>query len=650
MHAVPILVLPNQPPTHLPAPALSPGIVMAELRPVISEEYSEEKTEPFSQSEFDARLQSIRGEEINPLVNSSVPLDHLVVPPDKGIRILVRPLTRSRSVSPGNQDNCEWLALRAEIAEQDQPHHKVLAVTQTSRDIKFSVRIPGERLEGDHPRPPLWCELYYDPASDNQILLNRSEVPISLSGVSYLPAASPGIEYTVNPGTTKALVPGTWRIKVNETEVLDFRILEKRPAMLRLPSSSSSDGPFLSEMVNSSGKRSFIADADDAAGPEKKLRVTDASGEGDDGVIMFLRPESDPLVFPLPTANKGKEIVQANGHPLLDMRRDQSVDIPGGCELDQYQITKREPIASTALSSVFRADHPSVHDGIITVKVLKTRPPAPATGALAKPPQDNERNVIRQADIWLREFQSHDDLQHDSIVRLYGGDARYLSLYMEHIDAKDLSAKGVWRHEETDIFQGDRSDALQILRDIAGALHYIHGRNLVHNDIKPANILFSRERGAVLCDFGLSTPIGSSATTGGTPYYVPPEFVGRKLRGAPSDVWALGITMLYVLRKIPFPDARGRQQHPRRLYWMIADLNRPPAYHHHHHHRPGQPYPSAASQMQQWLSEVTDARNKLNTHDRLERLVAEMLTPHPSQRVTMRQIMKELFSDQLAER
>lgn len=624
---------------------------MVEHRPVISEGYSEEKTEPFSQSEFDARIQSIRGEEIDPSVNSSVPLDHLVVPPDKGIRILVRPLTRSRSVSPGNQDNCQWLALRAEIAEQDQPHHKVLAVTQTWRDIKFSVRIPGERLEGDHPRPPLWCELYYDPASDNQILLNRSEVPISLSRVSYSPDASPDIEYAVNPGTTKALVPGTWRIRVNETEVLDFRILEKRPAMLKLPSSSSSDGPLLSQMVNSSGKRSFTADADDDdSGPEKKLRATDASSsKSDDGVIMFLRPESDPLVFPLPTANKGKEVVRANGHPLLDMRRDQSVEIPGGCELDQYQITKREPIASTALSDVFKADHSNVHDGIITVKVLKTRPPAPASGAVAKPPQDNERNVIRQADIWLREFQSHDDLQHDSIVRLYGGDARYLSLYMEHIDAKDLSAKGVWRNSETDVFQGDREDAIQILRDIAGALHYIHGRNLVHNDIKPANILFSRERGAVLCDFGLSTPAGSSASTGGTPYYVPPEFLGRKLRGAPSDVWALGITMLYVLRKIPFPDARGRREHPRRLYWMIADLNRPPAYH-HHHHRPGQAYQSAASQMQQWLGEVNDARSRLNQNDRLERLIADMLTPHPNQRITMRQIMKELFTEQIAER
>ena len=72
-------------------------------------EYVEEKTEPFSQSEIEARRlqKNVRLDEIHAGLSSSVPLDTLVVPPDKDIRILVRPLTRSRSVSPGSQDNCE---------------------------------------------------------------------------------------------------------------------------------------------------------------------------------------------------------------------------------------------------------------------------------------------------------------------------------------------------------------------------------------------------------------------------------------------------------------------------------------------------------------------------------------------------------------
>ncbi|KAF6814851.1 hypothetical protein CSOJ01_03862 [Colletotrichum sojae] len=632
---------------------------MGDRRAVPSEAPSEEKTEPFSQSEIDARLRSIRVDEPFDLPQAdAVPLDKLRVEDHhhrQGIRILVRPLTRSRSVSPGNFYNCQWLALRAEVASEQEPQHKVLAVTQTSRDIKFSVRIPPERPEDGAPRPPLWCELYYDPASDNQILLNRSDVPISLARISDSPAS--GSSWTVNPGTPKALSPGTWRINVRDVAVLDFRVLEKRPAFFRQDDpdvKEEAEAGAGADALNASGKRSFVMEDDERT--DKKPRTADDDAlvkkeDREDGVIMFLRPKATPLVFPLPTEAKGRELATASGHALLDMRQEETVVIPGGCEIDEYTVTKRDQIASTALSSVFTAEHSNVPDGIVTVKVLKTRSTNPASaaaaGAASKAAQDNnERNVIRQADMWLREYQSQDDLRHDSIVRLYGGDARHLSLYMEHVDAKDLSAKGVWRSAVDHGFLGGRADALAILRDVAGALHYLHSKSLVHNDIKPANILYSSSRGAVLCDFGLSTHAGGPVTTGGTPYYIPPEFIGRKLRGPPSDVWALGVTMLYVLGKIPFPDARSRKGPrvpggDRPLYWMIADVNRPPPPPPAGHQR--QPPCSAVDMMYIWLSEVAQARDKLYPRDRLERLVSDMLIPAPGQRITMARVMRELY-------
>ncbi|KAK1752649.1 kinase-like domain-containing protein [Echria macrotheca] len=598
-------------------------------------EVSEEKTEPFSQSEIEARLQDARRGHFSDETGGAVSLDDLVVPPNEDIRILMRPLTRDRSVSPGNQEVCRWLALHAEVADKEQSEHKVLAVTQTPRDISFSVRIPGERCDDAVPRPPLWCELYYDPASDNQILVNRSHVPFTLSKVSQTPAGRPGEEYDVNPAFSKALVPGTWRIKVNECEVLDFRILEKRPARLRTLSSTSTSTSTsdVSDMVNSAGKRSFIADDENPVSPGKRLRPSDSAAK-DDGVIMFLPPKANPLVFPLPTAEKGKEVVISNGHPLLDMQPDDTVAIPGGCELDEYTITKRDPIASSSLSSVFTANHSDVPGNVIVVKVLKTRTPATTNNeALAA------RNVIHQADIWLRELQYQENLQHKSIVRLYGGDARYLSLYMEHVDARDLAARGTWRIGG-DQFAGDRADALRILRDIASALHYIHARGLVHNDIKPGNILYSRERGAVLCDLGLSTYAKNAPSTGGTPWYVPPEYIAVKQRGPASDVWALGVTMLYVLGKTPFPDARGNRAHPKHLHWLISKV--------HQHQRGGGPSDAAAS-MRQWLSEVNMMRTNLNLQDRLERLVHDMLAPNPNIRITTKEIVQR-FGEQITER
>jgi serine/threonine protein kinase len=121
-------------------------------------------------------------------------------------------------------------------------------------------------------------------------------------------------------------------------------------------------------------------------------------------------------------------------------------------------------------------------------------------------------------------------------------------------------------------------------------------------------------------------------SAGGTPWYVPPEFVGLKQRGYPSDVWALGVTMLYVMGKISWPDARAHRAHPRHLHWMIAELNS----------RAKVEQATAVSRMRQWLNEVNNARSGLDTHDKLERLVHGMLSPNPKDRVTTKDIINQL--------
>ena len=578
-----------------------------------------------------------------PLDEEHVPLDNLQLEEHhhrQNIRLLVRPLTKlhnARSVSPDGNDNCQWLALRAEVASADQPECKVLAVTQTAKDIKFSVRIPAV-TEEESTRPPLWCELYYDPASDKVVFLNKSDVPITLERALQTPLASPPAEdgRSINPGLAKALKPGTWRIRVGQTAVLDFRVLEKRPVTIYQPFPAHvEEGPSEASgqmSIGSSVKRSLTPDDD---GKRVRRRTSDAVHDINDGAIMFFRPGadgSDSLVFPLPHGRQSKELASTNSHPLLDSIEGETVAVSGVCELDEYHLTKKDPIASTALSAVYTANYSRVPEDIVTVKVLKTRVANPGDK-----PYVHERNVIRQADMWLRECQSQEDLQHGSIVKYYGGDARFLSLYMEHVDAQDLTAVPRWRNQGSDGFEGTRDDGVRILRDIGEALSYLHGRHLVHNDIKPANILYSPDRGAVLCDFGLSTPAAKAPSGGGTPYYVPPEFIQRKLRGPASDVWALGVTMLYVLGKISFPDSRARRRHAKPLYWQIAGINNPNIPHKQYGN--GQP---AVNQMRDWLMEVFNARDTLNCEDLLQRLVYDMLTPNPQHRISMASVVQEL--------
>ncbi|KAL2159355.1 hypothetical protein VTH06DRAFT_2358 [Thermothelomyces fergusii] len=583
-----------------------------------SSEPSEERTEPFSQTEILARLQRSRMEQLD-AINSAVPLDKLVVPLDDDIRILMRPLARDRTVRENR--NVVPLSLPAET-EEDETTQQVLAVRQTERDVNFTVSIP------DYRNPDRWlvCILFYDPSSDNQILVNRSNVPFTLSRISHEPEEARGMRYEVNPEFQKSLSPGTWRITMDGTDLLDFRLLERRPVRLRAASaapcdSSSSGSGSGSDVVNSSGKRSFVPGEDDPASPEKKRRPTDAAGDKkEDSVIMFV-----------PAGAKGKELTGATGHPLLDLQPNQTIEVPRGTGLVGYTLTKKDLIASTSLSSVFTAEYSRAPGRYVVAKVLKTTLPAGANaneGALAK-------TVIRQAQTWLRELETQEKVKHKNIVQIYGGDARFLSLYMEPVEGKDLSSRGVWRTQGTDLFAGDRSDALRILKDTSSGLHYLHSLHLEHNDIKPGNILYSRERGAVVCDMGLSSEKGAS-TGGGTPWYVPPEYIGLRQRGPPSDVWALGVVMLYVMRKIPWPDIRGDRRHPRHLYWTIA---------HVHEKRPNLQV-AAVSQMRRWLSEVNAVRGGLDLNDKLERLVHGMLAPNPRERLTMKDIVNQLFADQ----
>jgi Protein kinase domain len=102
--------------------------------------------------------------------------------------------------------------------------------------------------------------------------------------------------------------------------------------------------------------------------------------------------------------------------------------------------------------------------------------------------------------------------------------------------------------------------AAGLLAQVASALDAAHGRDLVHRDVKPANVLVTAADHCYLTDFGLVEDLG--ATTGatrsaevlGTLDYLAPERIRGGATGPWTDVYALGCVLFFTLTsQVPFP-------------------------------------------------------------------------------------------------
>ncbi|XP_076896364.1 mitogen-activated protein kinase kinase kinase 18-like [Bidens hawaiensis] len=80
-------------------------------------------------------------------------------------------------------------------------------------------------------------------------------------------------------------------------------------------------------------------------------------------------------------------------------------------------------------------------------------------------------------------------------------------------------------------------------RQIIQGLVYIHSNNIVHCDIKGANILVN-ENGVKLADFGCAKWVNEHVPVRGTPMFMAPEVARGEEQGFPADIWALGCTVI----------------------------------------------------------------------------------------------------------
>ncbi|MDX1522957.1 MAG: serine/threonine-protein kinase [Anaerolineae bacterium] len=184
---------------------------------------------------------------------------------------------------------------------------------------------------------------------------------------------------------------------------------------------------------------------------------------------------------------------------------------------------------------------------------------------------DNEEILAR----FEREARTASHLDHPNIVPVFDAgqiDGRaYMA--MKFVQGEPLAVRLKTKGSL------DELTALDIVLQVAHGLHYAHLEGVVHRDVKPSNVLVTKDNAAFLTDFGVAQALDAPSLTQaghivGTPAYMAPEqALSSKAVDGRSDLYSLGI-MLYrmVTGRLPF---RGTT--PELLHAHVYETPPPPS-------------------------------------------------------------------------
>ncbi len=142
-------------------------------------------------------------------------------------------------------------------------------------------------------------------------------------------------------------------------------------------------------------------------------------------------------------------------------------------------------------------------------------------------------------------------INHPNVVRVYSTGSAHGMFYiaMELVDTGSLESLMEQRGRL------EEAEVLKIGIQIAEGLQAASRAGLIHRDIKPGNILFTKDRQAKIVDFGLALQSNQAHTPNGeiwgTPFYIAPEALAFQPEDLRSDMYALGSTLWHALTGAP---------------------------------------------------------------------------------------------------
>jgi eukaryotic-like serine/threonine-protein kinase len=200
--------------------------------------------------------------------------------------------------------------------------------------------------------------------------------------------------------------------------------------------------------------------------------------------------------------------------------------------IGRYALKSR--IGEGGLGTVYAAQDPLL-SRLIAIKTLSLNIP---------PEQRDTFNTL-----FFNEARAAAGLSHPNIVTVFDAgisdDNAYIAMeLLSGLDLRQLRAEG-WRPTST--------QAALIVRRVADALAYAHGKGVIHRDVKPANIFMVGRTQPRVLDFGIArmahlhdTP-GDDEVAGGSPFYMAPEQVRHQAVDKRADVFSLGVVLYELL-------------------------------------------------------------------------------------------------------
>lgn len=182
-------------------------------------------------------------------------------------------------------------------------------------------------------------------------------------------------------------------------------------------------------------------------------------------------------------------------------------------------------------------------------------------------------------------------MHHPNIVQYLGtaADDQYLNIFLEYVPGGSIATM----LKQYNTFQEPL--VKNFVRQILAGLSYLHSQDIIHRDIKGANILVDNKGGVKISDFGISKRVEASTLLGsrasgsgggghvnrpslqGSVYWMAPEVVRQTAHTKKADIWSLGCLVVEMfIGAHPFPDCSQLQA----IFAIGSSQARPPAPEH----------------------------------------------------------------------